>query len=59
MTDEDGRDLLQPLIELGASGIFSKGASQSAFTADPGFASGFSFNAARMDRERILADFDI
>lgn len=27
MTDEDGRDLLQPLIELGASGIFSKGAS--------------------------------
>jgi len=27
MTDEDGRDLLQPLIELGASGILSKGAS--------------------------------
>lgn len=29
MTDEDGRDLLQPLIELGASGIFSKGSSPS------------------------------
>lgn len=27
MTDEDGRDLLQPLIEQGASGILSKGAS--------------------------------
>jgi NarL family two-component system response regulator YdfI len=27
MTDEDGRDLLQPLIELGASGILSMGAS--------------------------------
>lgn len=27
MTDEDGKDLLQPLIELGASGILSKGAS--------------------------------
>lgn len=27
MTDEDSRDLLQPLIELGASGILSKGAS--------------------------------
>lgn len=27
MTDEDGRELLQPLVELGASGIFSKGAS--------------------------------
>ncbi|MBT2291679.1 response regulator transcription factor [Paenibacillus albidus] len=27
MTEEDGRDLLQPLIERGASGILSKGAS--------------------------------
>lgn len=24
MTDEDGRELLQPLVELGASGIFSR-----------------------------------
>lgn len=27
MTEEDGRELLQPLIELGASGILSKGVS--------------------------------